>query len=177
MNAFIIGNFDVQARSPLATFQNSGIWYDYFSGDSILIESLQTTIELEPGEFHIFTTKKLPSPEKDILLDISYNYEIIPEAFTLEQNYPNPFNPATTIKYTIPVGVNSELPAPTQAGAIVNMVVYDILGRKLKTLVNEIQTPGNYEVIFDAGKYASGIYYYQLKYGDYVEIKKMILLK
>jgi glycosidase len=170
MNVYIIGNFDVQARSPLATFQNSGIWYDYFSGDSILIESLQTTIELEPGEFHIYTTKKLSTPEKDILLDISTNDNIIPESFSLEQNYPNPFNPTTTIKYSIPVGVNSE-------SAIVNMVVYDILGRKLKTLVNEIQTPGNYEVIFDASGLASGIYLYRLKVGDFIKTNKMVLLR
>jgi 5-hydroxyisourate hydrolase-like protein (transthyretin family) len=55
--------------------------------------------------------------------------------------------------------------------------IFDVLGREVETLVNEIQKPGNYEVTFNAGKYASGVYYYQLKAGDYIQTKKMILLK
>jgi hypothetical protein len=94
----------------------------------------------------------------------------IPNEFVLEQNYPNPFNPVTTIQYSIPVGVNSE-------SAIVNVKIFDVLGREVETLVNEIQNPGNYEVVFNADNYSSGVYYYQLKAGDFIQTKKMIFLK
>jgi hypothetical protein len=91
--------------------------------------------------------------------------------FKLEQNYPNPFNPSTTIKYSIPVGANSNSP--------VQLKIYDILGNEIATLVNETKQSGNYEVKFDAGKYglSSGIYFYQLKAGNFVQTKKLILLK
>ncbi|MCB9208051.1 MAG: T9SS type A sorting domain-containing protein [Ignavibacteriales bacterium] len=116
--------------------------------------------------------------------------EIIPTKFALEQNYPNPFNPTTTIKYQIPNQVrddNSSVIArsettkqsnvETHGHASVRLVVYDILGREVTTLVNQKQKPGTYEVIFDASKYSSGVYYYQLKVGQFIKTKKMMLLK
>ena len=62
-------------------------------------------------------------------------------------------------------------------GSIVQLNVYDVLGREIKTLVSEIKSPGNYEVSLNASNLTSGVYYYQLKYGEFVETKKMILLK
>jgi len=91
--------------------------------------------------------------------------EQIPKEYTLYQNYPNPFNPATTIKYDLP-----------NAGDI-SLIIYDILGRRVKTLVNERQQAGKYEVRFDASNLASGVYIYQLITEEYVNAKKMILLK
>ena len=91
--------------------------------------------------------------------------EIIPKEYTLYQNYPNPFNPITTIKYDLP-----------KAGEV-ELVVYDILGRKVKTLVNQTQQAGRYEMQFSASSLASGVYIYQLKTKDFVNSKKMILLK
>ena len=85
--------------------------------------------------------------------------------FFLSQNYPNPFNPVTTITYQIP-----------QTG-FVTLKVYDILGREVATLVNEEKPAGSYEVKFIGNGLTSGIYFYQLKAGDYSETKKMILLK
>jgi hypothetical protein len=73
--------------------------------------------------------------------------------------------------------VNSEWPAPTQSGAMVNLVVYDVLGREVATLVEGNQKPGRYEVIFDGSKYVSGNYFYILKAGDYTAAKKMMFLK
>ena len=78
---------------------------------------------------------------------------------------------------------NSEIPNPSllrqlrNDNANVELTVYDILGRKVKTLVNQKQAPGNYEVEFNASKLASGIYFYQLKTSDFVQVKKMIYLK
>ncbi len=89
----------------------------------------------------------------------------IPTAFALEQNYPNPFNPTTAISYQLPVI------------GFVTLKVYDLLGREVATLVNETKAPGNYEVNFNASNLPSGVYFYRLKAEEFVETKKMILLK
>jgi photosystem II stability/assembly factor-like uncharacterized protein len=88
-----------------------------------------------------------------------------PKEYSLSQNYPNPFNPSTTIEYSIPESGN------------VKLVVYNSLGEKVSTLVNEHKDPGTYKIIFNAADFPSGIYYYQIKAGNLVETKKMILLK
>ncbi|HEY3251766.1 MAG TPA: T9SS type A sorting domain-containing protein [Ignavibacteria bacterium] len=89
----------------------------------------------------------------------------VPFTYRLSQNYPNPFNPQTTIKYGLPK------PGMTR------LVVYDILGRVVTTLVNEYKTAGLYDVNFDGSNLASGIYFYNLESGDYKETKKMLLIK
>ena len=85
--------------------------------------------------------------------------------YGLEQNYPNPFNPSTRIKFSIP---QSEF---------VSLKVYDILGNEVSTLVNEQRAPGAYEVTFDAGNLASGVYVYTLTAGDFVQTRKLMLMK
>ena len=85
--------------------------------------------------------------------------------YSLEQNYPNPFNPNTTIKFSI-------------TGEVwVNLTVFNILGEKVKDLKNEMMKPGYYEVEFEASHLASGVYLYKIKAGDFVQTKKMILMK
>ena len=91
--------------------------------------------------------------------------ELVPSEFFVSQNYPNRFNPSTKLCYTI-----------TQSG-LVTLKVYDVLGNEVATLVNESKTAGEYEVEFNAATIASGIYFYRLQSGDFVETKKMILLK
>ncbi|MBK8946903.1 MAG: T9SS type A sorting domain-containing protein [Ignavibacteriae bacterium] len=101
----------------------------------------------------------------------------IPNKFSLEQNYPNPFNPTTTIKYNIPSNVkNKTLPTGRQESNV-KIYLYDILGKEIATLVNENQNPGNYKIEFRAENLSSGIYYYTLITGNFIETKKMILLK
>ena len=90
---------------------------------------------------------------------------IIPEEYILYQSYPNPFNPSTTIKYSIP------------KGDIVSIRIYDILGSELAVLTNEFKTAGTYSVDFNASRFASGVYFYQIRAGNFVETKKMVLLK
>ena len=98
--------------------------------------------------------------------------------YKLSQNYPNPFNPLTKIQYSIPVAAPSSV-----EGHQVILIVYDILGREIATLVNEKQKPGNYEVKFDGSGLTSGIYFYHLKvnslsgYEKFYQTMKMILLK
>jgi len=89
----------------------------------------------------------------------------VPGEFILNQNYPNPFNPSTVIKYAVP----EERP--------VSIKVFDITGREVAILVNEVKQPGTYELTFDAEKYASGVYIYQIISGDFVSAKKMSILK
>jgi hypothetical protein len=91
--------------------------------------------------------------------------EIAPSVFSLSQNYPNPFNPSTQIKYSIP-----------QLSKVV-IKVFDILGNEVKTLINEEQPAGKYQVKFDALKLTSGVYFYKLQAGSFIETKKMILMK
>jgi hypothetical protein len=95
------------------------------------------------------------------------NEELIPDNFVLFQNYPNPFNPSTKIKFSIPAGLKH----------IVSLRVYDILGNEVATLVNEEKPAGVYEVEFDASMYSSGVYFYKLQTGSFIDVKKMILLK
>ncbi len=168
MNVNVLGNFDVIEKTVVPVFQNEGIWYNYFSGDSIDISDTQASISLDPGEFHIYTTKKLPTPEADILLSTGKD-ETIPTLFSLEHNYPNPFNPSTTIKYSIPSNLNY--------GVNVKLIVYDVLGRKVRTLVNQKAMPGEFSVQFEANNLTSGIYFYTISAGEFYQTKKMILLR
>ncbi|GBD92398.1 hypothetical protein BMS3Abin04_03133 [bacterium BMS3Abin04] len=98
----------------------------------------------------------------------------LPAIFSLHQNYPNPFNPSTTIKYEIP----SQNAVGTSHDLSVRLIIYDILGREIVTLVNEQQKPGYYEVQFTSnnGQLTSGVYFYKIQAGSYVEVKRMILL-
>lgn len=89
----------------------------------------------------------------------------IPSDFVLSQNYPNPFNPSTKIGYNL------------STNSFVTLKVYDILGREIETLVNEEKSIGNYEVEFNASNLPSGTYFYRIAAGDFIETKKMILVK
>jgi photosystem II stability/assembly factor-like uncharacterized protein len=86
-------------------------------------------------------------------------------SFELSQNYPNPFNPATTIKYRVPFS------------GIVKLEVYDVLGRLVTTLVNEVKERGTYYTTFDAATFASGVYFYRMRAGDYSETKRMMVVR
>jgi hypothetical protein len=90
---------------------------------------------------------------------------LLPGQFSLSQNYPNPFNPSTTIYYSLPKSAN------------VKLTVFDVLGNEVTTLVNENKLGGTHKIDFNAGNLASGIYFYKLIAGDYVEVRKMTLIK
>jgi M6 family metalloprotease-like protein len=90
---------------------------------------------------------------------------VAPKQYALQTNYPNPFNPSTTISYSIPVA------------SAVTLTIYDMLGKEIATLVNGRQSAGNFSVAFDASRLASGIYMYRLQAGNFVQTRKMTLLK
>ncbi len=98
----------------------------------------------------------------------------LPLVCELRQNYPNPFNPTTTIRFEVP-GSGSQI-RPGRGGFVV-LKVYDVLGREVRTLVNEKKSPGTYEVQFDGSGLASGVYFYMLKAGAYTSVRRMLLLK
>jgi hypothetical protein len=94
----------------------------------------------------------------------------IPHNFNVLQNYPNPFNPSTVISYQLPgAGVGTQY--------IVSLNIYDMLGRQVQTLVNERQNSGNYSVTFNAANLSSGIYFYRLQAGNFIQTKKLMLVK
>ncbi len=114
-------------------------------------------------------TELVESYMTDLLSSI-INVNSDAKGFHLAQNYPNPFNPSTVIRYSIPSD------AIVQASDV-KLVVYDNLGKEVSTLVNEIQNAGNYEVNFDGSNISSGIYFYKLEAGSFIQTKKMLLLK
>lgn len=104
---------------------------------------------------------------KDTLIVSSVNSfgTEIPKSYSLEQNYPNPFNPSTNIHFSIP------------EEGFVSLKLFNILGQKIVTLVNEVKRAGKYEITFDASQLTSGIYFYSLNAGNYIQTKKLILLR
>ena len=139
----------------------NGINYT-FVGDSILGKS--KIIETLSGQVPL---NKLSNNKIQLLakVDGGSSKNLIPKEYNLYQNYPNPFNPTTKIKYDLPIASD------------VKLNIYDLLGRKVKEIVNTKQQAGRYEVQFDASNLASGVYIYQLVVNQFVSSKKMILLK
>lgn len=100
-----------------------------------------------------------------ILSGINFDNDILPSQYTLFQNFPNPFNPYTTISYQLPEGSN------------VTLKIFNALGEEMVILVDEYKPRGKYEAEFNAANFPSGIYFYQLHAGNFIQTKKMILLK
>ncbi|MEP1306905.1 MAG: alpha-amylase family glycosyl hydrolase [Balneola sp.] len=159
----IVGNFDVVPLTTTGDFTQTGTWYDYFAGTEYQVNSTDQSITLQPGEFKVFTTKEFETP------DISVSNEVTdldtPAEFKLYNNYPNPFNPSTQIEFDV---------AKT---GMVKLEVFDILGRKVATLVNGQKTAGTYSVTFDASSLSSGVYITRFIAGNNIQVQKMTLLK
>jgi 1,4-alpha-glucan branching enzyme len=175
MSAVIVGNFDVTPRSIDPNFYHGGKWYDYFSGDSMLVSDNNAPLNLLAGEFHIFTDKKLATPEADILDAVEQPAINTGMNFTLQQNYPNPFNPSTTITFHLPVM------------ARVTLKIFDLLGREVVTLINGENITGTFTVQWDGRnqrgqQLSSGVYIYTIRARAeqkllFKQSRKMIFLK
>jgi hypothetical protein len=103
--------------------------------------------------------------KQSTITDVKKEDETIPTVFKLEQNYPNPFNPSTVIKFGVPERSN------------VLLKIYDILGEEVATLVNEEMDAGWYSIDFNASGYSTGVYIYRMQAGNYINTKKMLLMK
>ncbi len=114
-------------------------------------------------------TYRLKQIDKDGKFKYSQEVEVLlanaPQEFGLEQNFPNPFNPTTAISFHL------------SSNGMTTLKVYDMIGREVASLVNEVKTAGSYAVNFDASKLASGIYFSKLQSGEKIQIKKMMLIK
>ena len=99
------------------------------------------------------------------ITDVAHTSSPVPRRFELYQNFPNPFNPSTTIKYDLP------------KESRVKIVVYDVLGREVARLADEMKKAGSYQVVWDANRLASGVYFYRIQAGNYSATKKLLLLK
>jgi len=138
---------------------HQGVAKDFDKDGDLDLAFINYYDDVLPGEeISIFFNQTYPTTPVASELDF-------PKTFLLEQNYPNPFNPTTTIRIQIP------------EWSYVVIKVYDVLGNEIITLVNEEKSTGSYEVEFDATDYPSGIYFYRLQAGSFIETKKMILLK
>ncbi|MCC6637434.1 MAG: T9SS type A sorting domain-containing protein, partial [Ignavibacteriaceae bacterium] len=132
-----------------------------------------TTTELREYSYSVpFNgTRNLYFRLRQMDFDGTFNYSNIievslnPYEFSLSQNYPNPFNPATTINFTLPTPQN------------VSLDIFNSAGEKVATIVNESLQAGYHSINFNASKLSSGIYFYSIKAGDFVAVRKMILLK
>jgi hypothetical protein len=124
-----------------------------------------TKLKEKAQEIHDFWRNDFPTEVND-------HTSVVPLSYSLAQNYPNPFNPSTTIEYTLP-GMNNP-PAGRQG---VQLIIYNVLGQMVATLVNNTQPPGRYKVEFDGTNYASGVYFYRLTAGSFVKTNKMILIR
>jgi aminopeptidase N len=137
---------------------------DYIVQDSLREQTFRLPLNTQPDSVVL-------DPDgwilKQIVAPTSVVEEKLPTEFRLYQNYPNPFNPTTSITFLIPVGTRHA----------VSLRVFDVLGREIVNLVNETKPSGEYTIQFDASNLASGIYYYRLHAGLFVETKKMILIR
>jgi hypothetical protein len=146
----------------LQPYQNKTLQIQ-FSPDSIGVFSDDIHLRMQKENEMIAQVIKVfgySNPSADVELENNN-----PNRFSLTQNYPNPFNPTTTIKYKIP-----EI-------SFVTIKVYDVLGNEVATLVNEEKPAGSYEIEFEGISLTSGIYFYKIKAGDFIETKKMIMIK
>ncbi len=160
--------------TPAITSDGNGgsiiTWWDYRNGSTSDIFAQQLSHEGQLG----------------VVTDVEGNVSSLQESFILRQNYPNPFNSSTKIRYEIPSsvilssskddGTNITL-RKAQNDILVILKVYDVLGNEIATLVDDYKSAGKYEVQWNPDNCASGVYFYQLKAGEFIQIKKMILIK
>jgi len=165
---YVVGNSIFgEAYGKLYRSTNGGIsWVYVHNGLSTSITSISSFTIVDDTLYTGTTVGVWKRPLSDFgITSIRRNDGRIAKQFSLSQNYPNPFNPSTSIQYSVISAKN------------VVLKVFDILGREVATLVNEPKSPGTYEVQFDAKNLSSGIYLYQLRAGEKVETKRMILQK
>jgi DNA-binding beta-propeller fold protein YncE len=154
--------FDVERSSDNAAFSKIG----FVKGNGTTTQSHSYSFTDNAASGKAFY--RLKQTDYDGKFEYSKTVEVgagTPKTFTLSQNYPNPFNPTTVIGYQLAVS------------SVVTLKVYDVLGREVATLVNERKAAGTYTASFNAAKYSSGVYFYKLQAGDFVQTKKMLLVK
>ncbi len=150
--------------AEIDVFVPDGLVYDEEDGFNIPIK-LDMNLRLDGREFERVTVYPTIVDEDDWEVVSSDEQEELPESYKLFQNYPNPFNPSSVIQYEVPEQTH------------VTLKVYDVIGQLVATLVNEVKTPGNHEVIFNASGFSSGIYLYRMQTDSFVQSRTMLLVR
>lgn len=168
MDAMVIGNFGVTFNQLSADFSAAGTWYDFVTGEELEVDnSLEQAFTLAPGEFRIYTSKDVEPAEANVFFKPGDSqFATLPNDFIIEPNFPNPFNPGTTIRYVVP------------EESTVRIDVYDILGRRVSTLVNnDLHPRGQFTINFDGSDLSSGVYITRMVAGSGSSVQKMTLIK
>ncbi|MEW6062612.1 MAG: T9SS type A sorting domain-containing protein, partial [Bacteroidota bacterium] len=178
---YVVGNSIFgEAYGKLYRSTNSGAsWLYVHNGLSTSITSISSFTIIGDTLYVGTTVGVWKRPLSDFgITNIRRDDSKIAVHFSLGQNYPNPFNPTTTIAYVVGTNARSSNNNGNGWSSVpITLKIYDMLGREVATLVNETKSPGTYEVSFDARNLASGVYLYQLRAGEKVETKRMMLLK
>jgi hypothetical protein len=167
MDAVIIGNFDVERSDMSVDFSGNGEWYEFITGSTLQVDELRQEFSLAPGEVRIYTSNEVePADEGIFFSEGESGFGTLPEQFELHPNYPNPFNPVTQLSYDVP-----EI-------SDVTLEVFDIVGRKVATIVDESEHPaGSFTVPFRADRLSSGVYIARMVGGSSSSIQKMTFIK
>ena len=170
-------HYDIDALGAFADVHGDSLTYSAESLDSLVVAvsvtgSVVTLLGIMPGEADVVLTATDPDSLSasdtvmvTVLLNVGVEDAELPQEVALGQNYPNPFNPSTAIRYGLP------------ASGEVRLVVYDLLGRVVETLVDGVRPAGWHEVSFGGGALSSGTYLYRLETSDRVITQTMVLLK
>jgi 1,4-alpha-glucan branching enzyme len=162
----VVANFTgAQQTITSIPWLGSGTFYDAFDQSTLVVNGGNVPSMTIPA----YTAKCYSSIPDNLLLDVKATTSEVPTEYSLSQNYPNPFNPSTKIKFSIPSVGTGHAPSLLK--------VYDVLGREVATLANENLAAGTYQVQFDARTVSSGMYFYRLQSGGFVETKKMVVAK
>ncbi len=167
---FVADTSNIQTRVEVqdGTHEYHNFWDPLFSERPLKISDGDTFEELRGILYYSFSNYKLvPRKNDDFIGFVTGVEEInsVPVSFSISQNYPNPFNPSTTIEYAL------------QEASYVKIDVFNILGQKISSLVNAHVESGIHKVNFIANQFPSGVYFYKIEAGEFVSVKKMILLK
>ena len=167
MDAVIVGNFSVLFRDATVDFTQQGEWHEFVTGNTLDVGNVRQTFNMAPGEVRIYTSNFVEPAEENVFFQVGESdFGQLIRELNIESNFPNPFNPSTQIEYEVP-----------EAGSVV-LEVYDVLGRRVTTLVKSNEHPrGVFTVEFDAAGLSSGVYIARLKQGGQVVSEKMTLIK
>lgn len=168
MNVAILGNFDVASANVSGSFQHTGTWYDYFSGEPLEVTNTSVTINMPPGMFHIFTDQPLPTPELEYPVGIGPNTESLADYELICS--PNPVTHQADFRFNLP------------EQAQVTLSIYTMTGQLVKTVFSGLLSPGKQQVNWnttDNGEkpVSSGNYLFRLEAGKYVETGQVSVIR
>ena len=153
---------------------NGGLnWYNVYCPTNVRLERIKffnANTGLIFGENYVII--RTTNGGGNFISGINIIKSEVPDSYSLEQNYPNPFNSVTSIKFKV-----ASVGHPDLSGQTVTLIIFDLLGREIKTLVNEKLNPGTYEVRLDAKDLPSGIYFYRMQTENYISTRKLIIIK